>query len=317
MTSPQPPTSPEDLEVLAALLAWCATLVGRCRLVGGDARLHGRSNVLQVETSTGRCYLKVHGQAEGWGTEVHAYERWARAFGDAAPRLLGARDQEPLALLISALPGQVMKDARLDGAQQRAAWRAAGQALTALHDLAVGEWFGPCGRDGQPLAATAGAPLAEAEAYVLAELDRWTEDGLRLGCLTPPEQEVIRAARQLSPAFAGEPPTPCHRDYCPYNWLVTADGAWAGVIDFEFAYWDVRVADFTRYPDWEWLTRPDLIAAFFEGYGRALTPQEEEQRLLAHAQYALAAIVWGCQHGFLGFAAEGREALQHLRRLLG
>ena len=82
-------------------------------------------------------------------------------------------------------------------------------------------------------------------------------------------------------AFAGERPVPCHRDYGPANWLVTDDGVWAGVIDFEFAYWDVRVADFSRYPDWEWIHRPNLLDAFFDGYGRRLTPKEEQQRLRA------------------------------------
>ena len=79
---------------------------------------------------------------------------------------------------------------------------------------------------------------------------------------------------------------------CP-NWLVTSDGIWSGVIDFEFSYWGVRVADFTRYPDWDWMVRPDLVEAFFDGYGRSFTPQEEQQCLVAYAQYALNAIVWG------------------------
>ena len=48
----------------------------------------------------------------------------------------------------------------------------------------------------------------------------------------------------LVDAFEYECPTPCHRDYCAANWLVD-EKAWSGVIDFEFAYWDVRVADFT------------------------------------------------------------------------
>jgi thiamine kinase-like enzyme len=39
----------------------------------------------------------------------------------------------------------------------------------------------------------------------------------------------------LITAFEGEPAVPCHRDDGPANWLVTDDGHWAGVIDFEFA----------------------------------------------------------------------------------
>ncbi len=167
---------------------------------------------------------------------------------------------------------------------------------------------GPCTRDGRPQEAA----IRDAGEYVLAELERWTADGVRAGSITDDELLVIDAAKALAPAFVGERPVACHRDYNPYNWLVSADGAWAGVIDFEFCYPDVRVAEFTRYPEWEWLLRPDLVAALLEGYGRALTPLEERQCLFEHVNYAVGMIVWGCQHEYFGSAAEGREALDHL-----
>ena len=88
------------------------------------------------------------------------------------------------------------------------------------------------------------------------------------------------------------------------------------MIDFEFAYWDVRVADFSRDPDWGWIHRPDLVEAFFQGYGRSLTPREEQQLLVARADYALSAILWGRDNAFFGFEREGREALAHLAPLL-
>jgi len=88
------------------------------------------------------------------------------------------------------------------------------------------------------------------------------------------------------------------------------------VIDLEFAYWDVRVADFSRDPDWAWVLRPDLDEALCEGYGRPLSAAEEEQRLVVRAEYALGAIVWGHDNAFYGFEQEGREALAHLASLL-
>jgi hypothetical protein len=53
---------------------------------------------------------------------------------------------------------------------------------------------------------------------------------------------------------------------------------------------------------------------FFEG--RVFTPQEEQQRLMAHANYALGAIVWGSENAYYGFAKEGRQALEYLGNLL-
>ena len=62
------------------------------------------------------------------------------------------------------------------------------------------------------------------------------------------ELATIQAAFDLMPAHEGEHLCPCHRDYCAANWLVGENGAWTGVIDFEFAHWDwdVRVADFSK-----------------------------------------------------------------------
>lgn len=264
-------------------------------------------------TPSGYCYLKVHRDRPHWEREVHAYERWVTAFGCLVPRLLVVRDEVPLALVVSELPGVVLEQSRLSLSQERQTWRAAGRALAALHDLAVGTYFGPCRRDGSP----AGTPFADARAYIAANLEGWVERGMRLGCLADDELAIVRAARHLIPAFEGERPIPCHRDYSPANWLVGADGALAGVIDFEFAHWDARAADFARYPSWEWMHRPDLLAAFCEGYGRPFTPREEQQCLVARVQYALSAIVWGTENAYLGFAAEGRAALRRLGALLG
>jgi len=244
--------------------------------------------------------------------EVHGYEHWAPALDGFVPRLLAAREEEPLALLVSELPGRIMEKLQLPTGQERMVWHAAGRALAGLHDFAVGECFGPCARDGTCIDGA----MSDAREYVSAELDRWTESGVRVGWINDDELAVIRAAQQLVPAFAGERPTPCHRDYCPANWLVTDDGNWAGTLDFELAYWDVRVADFSRYPDWEWMRRPDLVEALLDGYGRSLTTVEEQQCLVARTRYALSAIVWGAEHSFHGFAEEGRQAIKRLADLL-
>ncbi len=307
---PGEPMIPTDK--VEEILDWCTSVVGSCEVVSGDMRFHGRSAVCRLQTSSGHCYVKIYQQKPSWEIEVHGYEQWAPAFGNHAPRLLAAHE-ETLVLLVSELPGTIMEKVQLPTRRERVVWHAAGRALAGLHDFTVGAYFGPCGRDGAPV----GTPMSDAREYVSAELERWTESGIRAGYLNDEELTIIRTAQDLVPAFAGERPVPCHRDYCTANWLITGDGIWSGVIDFECSYWDVRVADFSRYPDWEWRTRPDLLEAFFEGYGRPLTAEEEQQRLVAHTQYALGAIVWGCGYSFHGFAEEGRQALRHLADLLG
>lgn len=295
-------------------LDWCRSVLGPVEVLSDHSKAHGghESSTQRLRTPLGFCYLKLHRTQAHWHNEVHAYERWAGAFGDCAPRLLAVRDEAPLALVISELPGQILEHTPLPAAQERAVWRAAGAALVPLHDLGPGEFFGPCLRDG-----TCSEEFPRnARAYVSQRFESQIERAIHTGYVDDEELATVRAAYELIPAFEGERPLPCHRDYCAANWLVSEEGAWAGVIDFEFAYWDVRVADFSRDPDWAWVRRPDLVDAFFKGYGRALTPTEEQQLLVAQAEYALSAILWGHAHEFYGFEREGREALAHLAPFL-
>jgi aminoglycoside phosphotransferase (APT) family kinase protein len=290
------------------VLAWCAEVLGHIHVRADHSREHPdlRGSTLRLDSPTGGCFVKLHRDRTHWESEVHAYERWAATFGDFAPRLLAVREEEPLALIISALPGRILEEVDLPPAKEQAVWRTAGQALAALHALPPGGCFGPARRDG----SCSGPQIHDAREYITAEFDNWTERGLRIDCISADELAIVRDARTLIQAFAGEPPMPCHRDYCPANWLVTDEGAWSGVIDFEFSRWDVRAADFTRYPRWEWLERPEMVDAFFEGYGRTFTAEEIHQRSACHALYAIGAIVWGMENEYFIFAEEGKKALR-------
>ena len=299
---------------LNEVLGWCTSVLGPVEVMSDHSKMHGghESSTCRLRTAMGFCYLKVHQTPSHWHNEVHAYERWACAFGGFAPRLLAVRDEAPLAIVVSELPGQIVEWAQLSLSRERAVWRAAGAALVALHDLGTGECFGPCLRAG----TCAEVCAWDAREYICKRFKSEIECAIRGGYINDDELATLHAAYELISAFEGESPVPCHRDYCAANWLVGKKETWAGVIDFEFAYWDVRVADFSRDPDWSWIRRPDLADAFFEGYGRSLTPKEEQQLLVAHAEYALGAILWGHNHAFYGFEQEGREALAHLASLL-
>jgi aminoglycoside phosphotransferase len=304
-----------DEDRLSASLAWCASMVGPVEVVSDASREHAGlcASAHRLLTPSGGCYLKTYPDRTLWENEVHAYEQWAPAFGNFAPRLLAVHAEEPLALVIGELTATVMEELKLAPTQAQGVWRAAGRALAGLHNLPAGEYFGACRRDG----ACAGTPVYDARQYVSSKIEEQVQRGLTGGYLNEDELAVVRAARALIPAFKGEPPVPCHRDYCPANWLVSPEGVWTGVIDFEFSGWDVGAVDFSRYPNWDWIEHPELAEAFFEGYGHIFTPAEEQQRLVAHVQYALDAVVWGMENSYFGFAADGRKAFKHLGKLLG
>ena len=299
--------------ILRDVLTWCSSTLGPCEVVSDDQRFHGRTLVCRLRLPSGFGYLKIHRDRSFWENEVHGHEQWAPAFGDHTPRLLAVREEEPLALVTGELEGQLLQRVQLAPHQEEKTWFAAGHALSGLHRLPHGTFFGMCNRDGSPAKPTTG----DAVAYVAAEFERLLQEGADQDCLTDRERAIVHRVQSLISSFEGEPATACHRDYGPDNWLVTQDGTWSGVIDYEFAQWDVRVADFSRYPNWEWIERPELVEALFEGYGRALTSREEEQCLVARTRYALSAITWGRQAAFFGFEAEGRQAIEHIGDLVG
>lgn len=242
---------------------------------------------------------------------MHAYEHWTHVFGEYAPKLLGVKDTEPRAILISALDGDSQADSTLPLPAQKKYWRAAGEALRALHDLSSGTFFGRCRRDGSSMDRL----VQDAEEFVYSTLEQQREEGERTGLLRPQEMATLSRVMQRTSVFAGERPVPCHRDFHPVNWLAKSDGTWTGVIDFEFSRWDVRANDFARYPDWEWELRPELVDALLEGYGRPLTEAEKQQILVLRVSYAVTAILMGHQSSMFGWEQEGRRAMQSLAGL--
>jgi Ser/Thr protein kinase RdoA (MazF antagonist) len=257
-------------------------------------------------------YVKIQRHKAFWHQEVYAYRNWARVFGPHAPTLLAIHETEPLAILTTALAGRSMDQQLLSMAQEIRVWDDAGRYLARLHGLAVGGFFGPCRSDGSSLSA----PRTDAVDYMAAEIEASAKAAAKVSRLDDAANAAIRAARERLPAFAGERPIPCHRDYGPANWLIGADGRWAGVVDFEMAQWDVRVADFARYPNWEWIRRPDLVEALLRGYGRALNDAERQQLFCVKVAYALTAIAWGIESKHELFAQEGRQALRHIATVI-
>jgi thiamine kinase-like enzyme len=101
---------------------------------------------------------------------------------------------------------------------------------------------------------------------------------------------------------------PCHRDFTPANWLITADHDF-GVIDFEHARADLWLSDCARLANHHWPQQPACATAFWAGYGRQL--QDGEHALLAvlAAIEGCAAWSWAVDHGDSAFAARAYAAL--------
>lgn len=230
---------------VAELLAICRRLVDPNAQPITVHAGHNGTAVLRATTATGEVVIKRHRGPDRHRQEVHAYQHWVPAMQGRAPRLLAVNDDPP-AIVATALPGQILAEARLAPAQELDAYRQAGELLRDLHRAAeprtepdMTQW----------LAARGEHWLALAEDILSAH--RRTEI-----------RSHLRALAQLGPV----PAVPCHLDYTPRNLLATTGGAIA-VIDFEHARYDLAARDLVRIATRVWPARRHLEDAFLQAYG--------------------------------------------------
>lgn len=280
-----------------ALVTWAAGELGlpalRARDVSWD---HAASHVLALaapEHSAPLAFLKVHRQARKYRQEVHALRRWAPLAG-SAPRLLAARGAAPQALLLSARPGRGVDQLAPDDPRLVRAHAAAGAWLRRLHDL--------------PFVDDDPVPLADALRMRLASWAQRQPDAFAPATLA-------RLGGLLDAAdWSGAPRRPCHGDFSPRNWLWD-DAVGLSVIDFEHAKPDAWVVDVHGLIDGPWRARPDLEAAFWDGYGGLPTQADAARITAVRALYAVGTVAWGRAHGDGAFAAAGAEVLRRLGAL--
>ena len=84
------------------------------------------------------------------------------------------------------------------------------------------------------------------------------------------------------------------------------------MIDFERAEPGPAVRDLVRLEYGPWDQRPDLRASFLGGYGRALTPAEEEALPRLAALDALSGLQWGTLNGDREVTSRARRTFARL-----
>lgn len=263
---------------------------------------HAESAVWAVQGER-RAFLKVFRQPRKFVQERHAYQVWLPQLASAevrTPLLLG--ESETLrALLVSALPGELMERAPLTPSLTPSlsleAYRQAGAFLRALHTLPF--------KDDDPFS------LAEATRHRARAWLRRAEGTVKQDLIAWVGEQAAEVADTLTKL--GTVRVPCHRDYTPRNWLVEISGKRIrlSVIDFEHSRPDCRLFDTERLAASGWSEASER--AFWAGYGRTLT--KAERRLLEHhaALTALSTVVWAREHHDTKFEAQGWAQLTRLR----
>lgn len=248
------------------------------------------SAVLEVRSAGGvPAIAKAHQSEARYAAETYAYDRWVPAIADRAPTVL-ARDDDRRVLILSLLPGETEPILQEDTARQ--VHRDAGAVLRRFHEAEA------CPDD-----------LDEASRRVRS-YRRWVGRAPK-GLIDADDLAFAETYATVLSSLSAISVVPSHGDWSPRNWLV--NGSTVGVIDFERAERAWWTKDLERLWWRDWLGRPDLREAFFDGYGRHPTEIEETAVVAASVLGHITTIVWGTQNGDLDFAERGRRALREIR----
>lgn len=109
------------------------------------------------------------------------------------------------------------------------------------------------------------------------------------------------------------PAVPTHGDVQPKNFLWNPSSRQVALIDFERAEPGLAVRDLVRLEYGAWDGKPFLRDAFLDGYGRALTADEESALRDLAALEAVSAIQWGSANDDTDIVSRGYRTLARLR----
>jgi Ser/Thr protein kinase RdoA (MazF antagonist) len=219
---------------------WCAELVELDTFRELPARRPGQ--VFAVDGVDFSGILKIAGSSAAFEAELHSYQYWSPALPGETARLVGA-SPGLRAILLSRLPGRPCSKPTL-----AACWHAG--HLLARMQAAV------------PPRPCAHGSFAD---VVAQDLAHWLAAGADV--LSARESAIGAEAAASLAAFDHASLVPCHGDFVPRNWLVTDDGQWVGLIDFEHSRYDAAEADLAILWDGELAELPDHRAVLLTGYG--------------------------------------------------
>jgi Ser/Thr protein kinase RdoA (MazF antagonist) len=236
------------------------------------------SNVWEIVTPAGtRFFVKRHPTSLFHCREVDAYRNWTAYLGPGRAPVLLQADAPALAIMVTALPGHVAVDPQVAAATQSEIHRQAGVLLRRLHE-----------------AASAGAGTAGTE-RVAGRVERHL--AAAAGLLDSQQVSVVREHAARLPLIARDLPlVPTHGDAQPRNFLWDPAAGRLALIDFERAEPAPAIRDLVRLEYGPWDGNPRLREAFFDGYGRPLTSDEEAALRSFAALDALSGIQWGTVH---------------------
>lgn len=262
--------------------AWAASRLPDAVLVQDMSWNLVESIVLHVRTAEGEFVVKAGDRANHHiDRELAAHPEHTAALvatGHAA-RLIDA-DPANRVLLLEHLPGELVEGT--DAERHPEVHRQAGALLKRLH-------------------GTGSRVDAEYEAKTTARAVSWLDGPHRV------DRETERQARRILESSPARSVTvvPTHGDWQPRNWLV--DHGTVRVIDFGRFGFRPAATDLTRLAAQQWRGRPELEAAFLDGYGA--DPRDPDRWRLDALKEAIGTACWAYRVGDEAFEAQGHRML--------
>ncbi|MCT9075305.1 aminoglycoside phosphotransferase family protein [Streptomyces fulvoviolaceus] len=281
------------------LREWAQAIVGP---VSERNVSHDRPNSLVWELTydTGRAFVKLSPNPMSFARETRALREVAPGLEPGTVPLRRGADAHQQALLLSLVPGRSVKSLSLAPGGERALHCHAGSWLRHFHggtgDLSV--------QDRKDAAVEI--------ALAAAGADKHLERAGNL--ISAEEQRTVRWHAAELGQIGPLPAAYIHGDFQPRNWLLDTDRArnTFGAVDLERACPHAAVADVVFLTCGPWVGRLDLEQAFWNGYGRGLTAEEERALRCLSALDAASAIAWGVPNGDHEIVERGRATLARL-----
>ncbi|SER30528.1 phosphotransferase [Arthrobacter sp. OV608] len=238
--------------------------------------------VLEVAHGQGRYVIKAAGPSNRHiRRELDAHEAWTEAWArqERAPILVHANPSLNL-LITEYLEGYLVEGSAAE--YESGTYLQAGQLLREFQAQTV-------------------RTDSRYEAAATEKAMAWLETPHRI------EESVAGKVRGVLAAYRPEPVpvVPTHGDWQPRNWLM--NGAELRVIDFGRFEFRPAISDFCRLAVQQWRTRPELEAAFFEGYGS--DPRGSRLWNITLLREAVTTAAWAFQVGDREFEKQGHRML--------
>ena len=276
----------------AELADFASRVLGPCRLIADLSWPYEGSEVYRIRDAHGVDHiLKRLINDRFFRMEVDGYQLAPALGAGRAPRLEVA-DEDLLAVIVTFLPGRPMLG-EIDPAIEIPAYRQVGELLALLH---------------------ASRP-ATSETAVLERLLERADGQLAKAAdeLTAAQHALARrAAAVLTDLTPDLSAVPTHGDLQARNVLLDPSTATVALIDFERAALAPAVRDLVRLEPGV-LRRPQLRAAFYDGYGRDLDPAGQHALRAWVVLDSVSALAWGIPNGDTEIVQRARAALADRR----